>query len=277
MYRGSLDSKAFEVIQSKLNHSVRRANLANFLKYGLKQKGVDRYFTALLSGMDPFENAALYYTQTSPRAAYIHYSSIIHELGLNAPEYTEGDQQLFDEEKDYTIGSMNVPKKEVITKFFKEIRELLEGNRPITELEWLQHHSYMAVYTYLVLNLCTGHRPSISAYSKASYIDVRGKMCFIADKFVTSVKHGRTVPLIDVAINQLDVYKRHLESFVVFLKSPRGCDVLLSKVLRCMDSTDDHYPYLFLFNPIGSDDDHTARKYNSSVPGILIFYTLRIL
>lgn len=254
-------AEAFKVVQAEVNHSIRRANLPNFLKYTLKQKGVDRYYIALLSGMSPFENAALYYTQTSPRAIYAHYSSIIHELGLAAPNYDGNHDRLFDEWNDLTIGSMNVPKDELITNFFTNMREFIESDKPETELEWLRHHSIMAAYTILVLNICTGHRPSISAYSKACYIDIRGKKCFIADKQVTSVTHGREVPLIDVAVEQFQAYQRHLERFVNFLKGPRGCAVLLSKVLKCIDDGDDKYPFVFLFTLAGPGEEFSARKH----------------
>lgn len=250
---------AFKAVQGEVNHSIRRANLAKFLPWSLKQSGVDRYLVSVLSGDDPFDRAAMYYTQTSPQIIYDTYQKIMSELGVTVDLPARAD--LLDTEDSLTFGSMVIPKAEKIRQLFEDIRGVVEHDDlkdPDTLVEWLHRHNYFALYTYLLLNLATGHRPTGAPYFSSSHFDLRGKRCFIADKDVTSRSIGRSVPLIDVAIEQIEAYKRHLNRLFLFLQGPRGCAVTAYNVMKCADPENDKFPFLFLFPPLveGVDFDH---------------------
>lgn len=260
-------SIAIKNINRHLHHPVTQHGSSEYVSFALKQMGVDPYMRAVISADDPFDNAAMYYTQVSPILFYQYHQAVMGELGLDNLDYGQDINRLLLSEDERIFGSMVVPKSVRITELFSALKYRCEKKKIITLHDVMEQHNDMALYTYLVLNLATGHRPTVSPYSSPKYIDLRGKWIFIADKNVISTKKGRMVPLAELAVKQLHAYETHLQHLLVRLRAVNGNRILASQVEACLDPSKGDYPYLFVFPQFevadlaGLSDQKIARKY----------------
>lgn len=80
-----------------------------------------------------------------------------------------------------------------------------------TENRW-RLFNYYTYYTLILLNMCTGHRPSRNFYKKLDNFDLSRGVVFIDDK--GNRESARVVPLNDAAVTQLRFYLSFLEAFI---------------------------------------------------------------
>lgn len=121
--------------------------------------------------------------------------------------------------------NFRVPEIEIkigIEKLTKTITNLLRFN---TKDHWKLFNCY-SYYTVILLNICTGHRPSRKYYGKLENFDLSRRVVFINDK--ENRESARVVPLNATALKQFKFYLAFLEAFARKIQYiyPEEADIL---------------------------------------------------
>ena len=211
----------------------------------MKQNGIDKLHRSLILNDAPTAMAGVFYTQLKLEDLLLKYRQVMANMIPDIP-LTNFQER--------SVGSTLIPKKSEVTSFFERFKREIEENPPSTYTDWIYFHNRVAIYTYQFLNLATGHRPTVAAYSTQSDFDLTGRLCFIRDKLVTESKLGRIVPLTKQAVAQLNYYKNHVDLLVRNLASISADDSLVPKIAACLDPKEELSPFLFLFRRVGKTE-----------------------
>ena len=110
------------------------------------------------------------------------------------------------------IGSHHYPDNESVTAHFRKIEEQISVAKLAAPIDVLSLHNYFTYYTYELLAFCTGIRANINPFKKLLHFDLDSKMVCIEDKKNRGEQTSRWIPLNDLAFQQIQNYKEHLEN-----------------------------------------------------------------
>ena len=206
-------------LNDKYGCRITQARIANFLATFLQQHGTDSVETSLLLGWEPKQVAGTYYYQVScERLLLIHQKYLVYlyqtisekysdfiEIKGRKDECFEDSSQLNQTDIVY-VGSQLQVKSKYISKLFFKLKEHLESDcYSINEF-----HNLYTIYTLLLLNLATGHRPVKNPYETANIFDFNAGTMFLCDKESRSTLAARVLVLPELALKQMKKYLSHL-------------------------------------------------------------------
>jgi hypothetical protein len=106
--------------------------------------------------------------------------------------------------------------KSTIKELKRSINKYQKYGRQEPANRWSLFNCY-TYYTLILLNMCTGHRPTRSQYGGLSSFDLSRNVVFIADK-MNREESGRVLPLNASAAKQLEHYLSFLKRFVTTIQ-----------------------------------------------------------
>ena len=146
--------------------------------------------TGVYYGHYPLEYCATVYK----RSLELMFSSPLFGLDVDLPAVA--------------VGSRLAVSDESITGFVHRLREAIgESGLELNEI-----HNRYAMYSYMMLSFCSGHRPVSDPHHDLDTFDLERGLCLISDKAVDSSKTCRLVALPGRATEQMKEYLSHLRA-----------------------------------------------------------------
>tara|TARA_B100001063_G_scaffold241067_1_gene267298 strand:- start:9386 stop:11614 length:2229 start_codon:yes stop_codon:yes gene_type:complete len=175
----------------------------------LFSESVDTSVIEWFKGSDVTEHSGIYYSQVEKEVLIELYSKFIHHV-LPKGSLTSGLSQA-KANKLPLAGSHLFIKTDAVLKLGGHFRENLK-NCEISGSDFESFHNQYTAYTYLILNLATGHRPVSDPFGTIKAFSISTQTVYIQDKDVAGQQSGRVLALPDVAAEQYNEYLKYIES-----------------------------------------------------------------
>ena len=213
------DKRSFDKVKDGVDKVIREVNpvpgsrltsnrISSYFSVWMRQKNIDPVLTNWLLGAEltVFE-AGVYYTQLSQSHLKQVSDSYVGHLGVIS------NNSLVDKSPskmtDVLIGSQLQIEERVIIKLFEVLRNRLSNQYSLVG-SWKAFHNDYTLYTVLLMNLSSGHRPTLMPYQTVKHIDVTSGSLFIDDKAVGGSRYGRQIILPEVAFKQFKNYRDYI-------------------------------------------------------------------
>lgn len=244
---GEKEQKKIREYLSALNqkHKTRITlnRISDYLVSYLKRKGEDDVLSALILGNQGLSDAGVYYQhywRSQIQPIYGRYCDHLIRISRCLSTKEEFSSKAIEGSRNGEIGggSKLVLKKDYLKKLFAH--QTTSVRRAVHDI--YQFHNEYVVYSLLLLNICTGHRPVKDPYDNMNHIDIVGRKILISDKQIRSADSSRILVLPDRAIKQIQYYQEHLENIYKVIKFKTK---VIKKSLSSITSGD--YPLFFIF------------------------------
>lgn len=175
----------------------------------LLAESADTAIIEWLTGIEVTEHSAVYYSQIKKEVLIDLYSKYIEHIFPK--DALAGGLSHVNENSKALVGSQLFIKADAVLKLGLHFRETL-ASRVISENDFEVYHNQFTAYTYLILNLSTGHRPVLDPFGTIKSFSISTKTVHIQDKDVSGQQSGRVIALPDLAIEQYGEYLKYIES-----------------------------------------------------------------
>lgn len=188
-----------------------RLTLGRFKLYftdWLLAESVDTPLIEWFKGVEVTEHSGVYYSQIEKTVLIELYSEFIkHVLPREAlkPGLSQANLNTLP-----FLGSQLFVKTNAVLKLGEHYRERLKCG-VASDKDYQRYHNEYTAYTYLILNLATGHRPVRDPFATIKAFSVSTKTVYIQDKDVAGQQSGRVLALPDIAIEQYSEYLKYIE------------------------------------------------------------------
>jgi|TARA_B110000902_G_scaffold267223_1_gene359257 hypothetical protein len=143
-------------------------------------------------------------------------------------------------ESKYISSEVNVNMSEIklwLAKLKDKVNHSKQRTRHLADL--IAFHNNYAKYVATLLLITTGHRSVNDLFESRSFIFIEDGLWFIGDEASSKEGSLRVVPLCAVAIEQLTLYMRHLES--ISFRVSKFDNILANKISYTSKATADHF------------------------------------
>lgn len=259
-------ASSFKSLQEFRQHRITSGKVASVLSKHVFHESQDEVKVAYLQGGSyKFIHMGCYYTSLSIEKLNSLYIKVCFKVfkgwSYNKRKLPVGQ-----------IGSQRTPQDSTVRLFLQKKRKKLET----LSLSLKSHddlwkfHNELALYTITLLNLSTTHRPHLDPYYSIHNF-LEDKFVQITEKVVMTGFEGRVSALSDNAINQINLYLKHLSNIQKTLSSQRisKTSLLIEKLLDGKVNPKSGTPLFFLvqnslITPITKS---TLKKYYLSEAG----------
>jgi len=192
-------SKLISQINKQSGTGLSLAKVRNsFLTHYVSNWGLDEMYAAIISDKPTLRTGTqMNYTRFLPSQIHASYTQAFNNANEHYNFFEEHLEPL-SIARDIPFGSKVVPKDQAIGSVFSFLRKKIsELDGSTTFISRKKHYNYAALYTYLVLQLLTGHRPVATDTACETIFTPTDKMLIISDKDNQSFSENRSVPLHD--------------------------------------------------------------------------------
>lgn len=204
--------------------------ITNHIINWMHLNGIDTADISLITNMPISFTAASHYYQTSISELNNIYSKYVNDI---SPRFKISGNIDFS----LKTGSHRVPRTSSLIQFYSNLRSSISK-----ELDLKTKHNLITIYTLMVLNLNTGHRPVKDPYNKIDSFCFSLNTVCINDKSRSNDMDFRVVNLNAISINQIKLYLKSLDS----LRSTLG--FLDSKIrIHVQDVINNNKPLFWVF------------------------------
>jgi hypothetical protein len=221
-------TKSTSLIIKRINKEYKTrlslARICNYMSYFFNQHGADAAEIAFLCGKLALQEPGCSYYQLPAQ----HLIDLHHRYVSQLCEGNDYCVNVLDKQTSLTVGSRLQIKEEWLYKIFDvlyaKLRELSCKGYKVLE----QFHNCFTLYTLLVLNISTGHRPVRHPYHSVNCFDLNAGTVYISDKEVRSSQSARVLKLPELAQTQFKYYLEHLEFIRPYLLnvSPENAEAI---------------------------------------------------
>lgn len=189
-------AKLISKINKRNNTSLSVARIRNsFISHYVSNWGLDEMYAALISSN--------YTHRTRTQMNYTRFDPLeIHKRYSNALENANKCYQFFRTYSQspagqaFPFGSRAVPMDNAVMTIFEYLRNKITSfGRSMQFTERRKHYNYLTIYTFLVLQLITGHRPVANSSTCRTIFIPAEKIVTVSDKDNISFSEHRTIPL----------------------------------------------------------------------------------
>jgi hypothetical protein len=201
-------SSAISEINTKHKTRITLARIQNFMGYQLNVSGADATEVALLRGTAIEQEPGCSYYQVDVQKLVDLHSGYVSQLCKG----TRYSIDVLSKKTNLRAGSYLQIKIDKLGDLLYLLRDRAQGYslNGWNDLELV--HNTLTLYTLLILNISTGHRPVRHPFHSINCFDLQVGTVFISDKEVRSAQSARVIKLPDIALMQLRHYIQHLES-----------------------------------------------------------------
>ncbi len=216
-------------LNSEHNTRLTSNRLAAHLHRDLTQRGECDVVSKRIRGIDPQSNYKQRYearNQDATQTVYRRYAiTLLRSIGR------EGDWQ-DSQSKSTLFGSQIKVKDEAIRHLFDDLHQRMTAHKdPAREV--IRYHNAYSMYVFQLLMLASGHRPvRVPLETMRSYDSISHEL-YICDKVAKRTNDSRTVVLPDVAVVQIERYRKHLETLEQHCQrlAPEVCSTVRSAIV----------------------------------------------
>jgi hypothetical protein len=202
-------------INKKYKTRLTLARICNYMSYRLNQYGADASEIAFLSCKSELQEAGCSYYQVPVQTLIDLHHRYISDLCV----CTEYRVDKLNQQTDLSVGSHLQIKKEWLCKIFNSLHKMLLRLTRSKYKALEQFHNCFTLYTLLVLNISTGHRPVRHPYHSVNFFDLNAGTVYISDKEVRTSQSARTLKLPELAQTQFKYYLEHLKFIRPYLRN----------------------------------------------------------
>lgn len=197
-------SGALKDLRKKVSQRITALNLQQSLAQSLTTAGIDEAIVGWIAGTAPEHCAALYYSSfEKSQVLTVFYD--YQESRLSKREVKRWPMP------DGIVGSsLRIP-EELVSDLFQGQAGRIESARKGADIDRLEHHNELAIYTSQVLALASGTRAVSEPLGKLSGFNIDAGTLRLADKNNRRDGAYRTVVLGELAIAQAREYNRNLQ------------------------------------------------------------------
>jgi hypothetical protein len=192
-------SKLISQINKQFSTGLSLAKIRNsFVAHYVAWWGLDEMHAAIIANKQTHRTATqMNYTRFLPSQIHASYT---HAFNKANEHYNFFEEHLdpVSVARDLPFGSKVVPKDQAIGSVFSFLRKKiseLDGNATFRSRK--NHYNYTSLYTFLALQLLTGHRPVATNTACETIFIPTDKLIIISDKDNQSFTENRSVPLHD--------------------------------------------------------------------------------
>lgn len=179
--------------------------IKSHLKDWLIMKSIDTPIIECLTGDDVIDHSGIYYYQLDKSAVLKIYNEYLTTV---LPKIASKDE-FNSKNRTPLVGSQLFIKTSAVKQLFNHYQIHLESKiAQHFDLEAI--HNLFTAYTYLVLNISSGHRPVNDPYNTVNAFSIYTSTLHIQDKDVRGQQSGRVIILPKIAIDQYQYYMEHL-------------------------------------------------------------------
>lgn len=192
-------SKLISQINKQFSTGLSLAKIRNsFLAHYVTRWGLDEMHVAIISNKQTHRTATqMNYTRFLPSQIHASYTHAFHKAN-EYYNFFEEHLELASIARNIAFGSKVVPKNQSIGSVFSFLRnKISELDGSATFSSRRKHYNYTSLYTFLSLQLLTGHRPVATDTACETIFIPADKMIIISDKDNQSFSENRSVPLHD--------------------------------------------------------------------------------
>jgi hypothetical protein len=190
-------SKLVSPINKQYNTGLSLAKIRNsFLAHYVAKWGLDEMHTAIIANKQTHRTITqMNYTRFFPSQIHASYTNAFNK----ANEYYDFFQKHLNQAsitRDMPFGSKVVPKDQAVGRVFSFLRnKISELDKSATFISRKKHYNYTSMYTFLALQVLTGHRPVATDTACETIFIPTDKLIIISDKDNQSFTENRSVPL----------------------------------------------------------------------------------
>lgn len=193
-------------LNKRNNTRITLGRIKAHLKDWLIMKSIDIPIIECLTGDDVIDHSGLYYYQLDKSSVLEIYNDYLTAV---LPEMASKDE-FNPKNRAPLAGSQLFIKTGAVKQLFNHYQIHLESKiSQRCDLEEI--HNLFTTYTYLVLNISTGHRPVNDPYNTVNAFSIYTNTLHIQDKDVRGQQSGRVIILPKIAIDQYQYYLEHLK------------------------------------------------------------------
>jgi hypothetical protein len=192
-------SKLISQINKQSSTGLSLAKIRNsFLAHYVARWELGEMHAAIIANKQTHRTATqMNYTRFFPSQLHASYTHAFNKANEHY-NFFEEHLEPVSIARDIPFGSKVVPKDQAIGSVFSFLRKKIsELDGSTNFISRKKHYNYAALYTYLFLQLLTGHRPVATDTACETIFIPADKMIIISDKDNQSFSENRSVPLHD--------------------------------------------------------------------------------
>lgn len=197
-------SKVLTTINKKTGIHVTKAQISNFLLHWLQATHVDQAIAGILAGKSAKQCAPIAYSYIGTDFVLDVWQEYVASLGITVKV----------EKTDEAIGSRLYPKLDKFAQLLQVYQTHLNADHRLKKRPdaMVDTHNAFIRHCLLILGLSTAARPVNDMYGSRYDYCLHTRMIRISDKEIRSAEAGRMIPLTNLAVQQLKLLERHLDT-----------------------------------------------------------------
>ncbi len=199
-------TKVLATINKNTGIHVTKTQISNFLLHWLQATHVDQAIAGILAGKSAKQCAPIAYSYIGSDFVLDIWQEYVASLGLSVVA----------EKTDEAIGSRLYPRLDKFAQLLGVYQAHLKSEQRFKKRldTMVDTHNAFIRHCLLILGLSTAARPVNDMYGSRHDYCLHTRMIRISDKEIRSAEAGRMLPLTSLAIQQLKLLERHLETMV---------------------------------------------------------------
>ncbi|MEZ5471321.1 MAG: hypothetical protein R3E90_06035 [Marinicella sp.] len=195
-----------DIINSQIYRPITINQITNYMSYWMSNEDVDSSIINLVRGTADKLSGTNYYLTSINNICHVYDSYLSHLCQVGDIKLPQQTNMIFG-----CIGSNVVVKSHFVSRLFQVLSNRLNQTQLNNKEQIKEHHNLFTVYTILLLNLCTGHRPVDHPYMTLDYFDLESDRIFINDKGHKYGDNHRVLVLPQIAVKQINAYLNYLQ------------------------------------------------------------------
>ncbi|MBB1314179.1 hypothetical protein [Aliivibrio sp. SR45-2] len=207
------------IINKRHEISVSLTKVSSFLVKTMKKNGIDISLIELISGHDPQNQPARFYTSVSPQrlhSTYLRYLKYLTKISDN--DFLSDTAEVMS--SNASLGSPFYFPNALLTQLLLQLKQLSTTYQTKDKFYFSeQTHNLKVLYLQLILGLSSGYRPVEGWFGTLNDIHTSTGEYRIAEKERAVGYRGRVVRLPLVAIEAIETYKKYCNHALMYFSN----------------------------------------------------------